>query len=114
MPPLRDAEMIEKFKDAFRFHGSGGVFWKRVPLEWVTGNLDNCTPNAINSLIYKHISSGGKIKEVRENRAEYCQYEYHYDFCISICARKIYVETTLSKDKTGEPVVTVVNIHDAY
>lgn len=111
MTPLGYAEIVDKFLTAFKEWSSGGVSWKRVPAEWVRKNLDNVTPEAINNLLLEHIAHGKEINQVEETREEYRHHQYHYDFIICVCGRRIYVETTLVDHKMG-PIVTVVNVHD--
>ena len=113
MPPLRDAEVIGKFRLAFEERSSGGVLWKRLPAEWVRKNLDGCTQQSIDRLLHKHITEGGEIDQVCETREDYRHlHEHHFDFRITVSGRRIYVETVLAEGKMG-PTVTVVNIHDA-
>jgi hypothetical protein len=115
MPPLRDIEIIKKFRVAFEEHNSGGVYWKRVPTDWIRKNLDGYTPQAVNGLIQDHIAEGGDIIQIVERREEYCHlHKFHYDFeKIPILGRLIYIETVLSDSKMG-PVVTVVSVHDDH
>ena len=113
MPPLRDAETIAKFRLAFEERNSGGVLWKKLAAHWVRKNLDGCNRFTVDSLIYNHIVDCGEIDEVQETREDYRHlHKCHYDFRISIRARRIYIETVLSEGRMG-PTVTVVNIHDA-
>lgn len=113
MPPLRDADIIAKFRLAFEERNSGGVRWKNVPAsEWLRKNLGGCTERAVNDLIHQHLRGNGTIHQAEDPREEYLHYKYHYDFHITIRNKKIYVETTLSEARMG-PIVTVVNIHYA-
>lgn len=112
MPPLRDANTIDKFRAAFQDHNSGGVSWNPVPaLEWLRRNFSGITQQAVNCLILDHINSGGEIDQVVETREDYLHCGYHYDFLLRIRNRCVYVETILQESRMG-PVVTVVNIHN--
>ena len=98
---------------AFDEWHSGGVIWKRVPSEWVSENLDGCTPDGIVYIIQEHIATDGEIDRAEDTRNEFRHlHPYHYDFRISICGRFIYVETLLDETRMG-PRVTIVSIHDA-
>ena len=112
MPPVRDADTLAKFCTAFEEWNSGGVLWRQVPTEWVSANLDGCTPNAITCLIREHIANGGEIDRAEDSRSNFRRlHPYHYDFRISISGRPIYIETILDDVKMG-PRLTVVSIHD--
>jgi hypothetical protein len=113
MPPLRDAEVVDKIRIAFEDRNSDGVRWKLIPAqEWLRKNLEECTVREVNDLIYKHILDGGTIYVAEENREGLRHDRFHYDFHITILGHPIYVETTMQDARMG-PVVTVVNIHYA-
>ncbi len=110
MPPLRDHEILQKFRNAFQYATSGGVTWKQVPAEWIRKELEGVTTKAINELLLEHVRGGGEIKQVSETREGWKHYQYHYDFIITVDDKRIYVETTMHDTKMG-PTVTVVNVH---
>jgi hypothetical protein len=111
MPPLRDAEIIDKFRLALEERNSGGARWKPLPTGWVRKNLEGYTARLVNGLLFGHIAGGGTIDQVEETREDYRHlHKYHYDFRILVLDKLVYVETVLDESKMG-PVVTIVNIH---
>ena len=118
MAPLTDPTLLAAYTNALRnsLRYSGYVNWKERPQSWVRKELDGLTTDAVAELMYGHVRSGREIDQVPERRPEWSQYGYHYDLRFDIGGRKIYVETRLRFDDPtdpDDPVITVVNIHDA-
>jgi len=64
--------------------------------------------------MYDHLSLGGEIDQQSETRPEWRDFDYHYDFRISVEAYELYVETVLYVEDPSDPddpVISVVNVH---
>jgi hypothetical protein len=67
-------------------------------------------------LLAEFVERGGEIDQVEETRPEWRDWDYHYDLRLTISGRKLYVETRLlyrDANDPDDPVIIVVNIHDA-
>lgn len=114
MAPLKDPEVLAKFKEALQeWNCHGFIQWKRIAAEWLRRHLERYDQRAIGCLLHQYVAEGGEIDAVTETREEYRHlYQYHYDFRVPIGDRLVYIETRLDVSKLG-PTITVVNVHDA-
>ena len=87
--------------------------WKETAQEWVRCRLSNLTLRAVAELMYNHVTGGGEIDQVPEQRPEWNDYDYHYDLRVPIAGKLIYIETLLRDDDPDDPTIHVVSIHDA-
>jgi hypothetical protein len=114
MSRLTDPDVLGLFLEALEnWRWKGFLAWRRVAAEWLRKNLDECSQELVNQLMYEHVLNGGEIDQVRETREGYRDnYEHHYDFRIRVGTRFVYIETTLDRTRMG-PTVNIVSIHDA-
>ena len=81
MPPLRDAEMLAKYKEVLAdWSFSGFIRWKPLAAEWLRKHLRGYTQKAIAELMYVHRDEVDQTSETREGYRD-C-YTHHYDFRI--------------------------------
>lgn len=113
MARLEDPRLIGLFREALsEWNCDGFIVWKKRPAEWIDANLEGHSTRSIGERMFQFFADGGEIDQVRERRSEYAgQYEFHFDFRITIDGRKVYIETVLDETSTG-PTITVVSMHD--
>jgi hypothetical protein len=93
---------------------TGYITWKLTAAEFVYKELDGCTPRLVASLMHEHVEAGGEIDQVKETRPEWLEYEFHYDFRITVNGRRVYIETVfLMEDDLEDCTIRVVSMHDA-
>ena len=111
MPPLRDANTIERIREALMYWHNDGVFCLRRPTEDIDRYLDGYELGGVVEEMLKFIDGGGEIN-VAEDRTEFrsASSPYHYEFRMPIAGKNIYIETILSEAKRG-PVLTIVSLH---
>jgi hypothetical protein len=63
--------------------------------------------------MYKHVEGGGEIDQVKETRPEWNDFDFHYDLRVPIGGRLRYFETLLVDGDPDDPIILVVNTHDA-
>jgi hypothetical protein len=114
MAPLTDPRILALFRTALAlWNVTGYVTWSRLAREWVERNLEGHTVRGVGREMFEHLEAGGEIDQVKETREEYLEHEHHYDFRIRIGGRLVYLETRLDQEDPDEPVIHVVNAHDA-
>lgn len=113
MARLTDQTLISLIREALsEWRADGYVVWKRLPAEWLRKELDGQTQKSVAKLLYDHVIANGEIDQVRERRERYRdQYEFHFDFRLTIDGRPVYIETVLDEFRTG-PTLTIVSMHD--
>lgn len=114
MAPLSDPLVLASIRGALKeWRVTGYVTWKEVAREWVRKNLQGVNPESIAGLMHDSVAAGGTIDQVREQRPEWNDREYHYDFRLQISGRVIYIESILQDDDPSDPTINIVSIHDA-
>jgi hypothetical protein len=114
MALLQDPVILARYKSALaNWKVTDYITWKDLPVEWVRKNLPELEPRAIGRLMFQHVAAGGEIDQIPKRRPEWNVYDFHYDLRIRIDKRLIYIETLLIDDDPDDPIIHVVNIHDA-
>jgi hypothetical protein len=114
MAPLSDPQILACIKQVLQnWHVTDYVTWKDVARDWVGRNLEALSPRDIARILHEFVQNGGVIDRVRENRPEWSDREFHYDFRVPIGVRVLYIETVLVDDDPTDPTIHVVSIHDA-
>jgi hypothetical protein len=88
---------------------------KRAIEQWLKKELPDYKWQDIAGELHRHVENGGEIDEQVERRAEYVQYEFHYDLRVRFGARYLYFETVLkcrNSDDPDSPMIVVVSVHD--
>jgi hypothetical protein len=114
MAPLTDPTVFAKIRHALsEWNCTGYITWKSVARAWVEKNLTGFTTRAIDEELFRYVEAGGVVDQVRETRAEWSEYRFHYDFRIPIAGKQFYVETILVEVDPNDPTIHVVSIHEA-
>ena len=114
MATLRDPVILAMYLSVVReCQYDGYVEWNAHSQAWIKRELPGLRHREINELIRQHVEAGGEIDQVRESRPEYNDRDYHYDLRLQVAGRLVYIETILVDDNPHDPIVRVVNIHDA-
>jgi hypothetical protein len=114
MAPLTDPQILASIKQVLQnWHVTDYVTWKDVARDWVGKHLEQVSLRDIARILYGHVQNGGVIDQVREQRPEWSDRDYHYDYRVTICGRVIYIETVLVDDDPTDPTIQIVSIHDA-
>jgi hypothetical protein len=72
------------------------------------------TPAGIKQELFRYVTKGGNVKQIRETREEHKdRYEFYYKVILPIqgLPRGMFVEMVLSSDDPDFPVVSLVNAH---
>ncbi len=118
MAPLTDPIKLEAYCDAIRnwpFNGFVRFELPEAAHRWVKRELENITLKELSRLMCEYIDGGGEIDEVKETRAEWSDYEFHYDLRFTVHDRLVYVESRLEFSlplQADESTIIVVNIHE--
>src|ERR1700730_19063250 len=84
MPPLEDPDLLAAIKSILsNWHVTDYVTAKDEALEWAGKNLAGFTLKLLAKLMNDHVCAGGEIEQVRETRAEWNDWTFHYDFRVS-------------------------------
>ena len=114
MPPLEDPDLLQVFKAVLsNWRFTDYVTAKDDALEWAGKNLPGFTLKSLAKLLNDHVSAGGEIDQIRETRAEWNDWPFHYDFRLSWSGRPLYIETILLDDDPSDPYLRIVRIKDA-
>src|SRR6267142_6843308 len=114
MAPLLDPEILAQYQCALaNWNYRGYVEWKATATQWVKDHFLRLTPRDIAALMYQHVEAGGEIDQIPEQRPEWNDRDFHYDFRLRIDHRLIYIETVLVDDDPDDPTIYVVSIHEA-
>ena len=114
MARLTNREVLEKFRFSLTdWNIPGCIIWYHDAKRFINEELDGWTVKGIGRLMYEHFLARGEIDEQPENRDEYRGLGPHYDFRLLVGVRKVFIETRLGVDHFDDPVVHVVNMHDA-
>jgi hypothetical protein len=113
MPPLTDAAILAQFQAVLsNWNFTGYVTAKDLVLDWIASNLRGLTLKDIAKAMNTHVQMGGVIDQVRETRAEWSVWPFHYDFRLQVTNRMVYIETILQDDDPKDPTIHIVSIHD--
>jgi hypothetical protein len=114
MAPLVDPLILAQFTAVLdNWSYTDFVTAKDVALDWAGRNLPGFTLKALAKLMHDHVQAGRVIDQVPEQRPEWNDYPFHYDFRLTWVGRAIYVETILKDDDPDDPTIHIVSIHDA-
>ncbi|MBI3468235.1 MAG: hypothetical protein HY000_34970 [Planctomycetes bacterium] len=114
MARLTDAETLRRYKSALKeWKVTGYVTWKDIAVASLKKELPGYTLRAVAELMHRYVEGGGEIDRVRERRAQWCEYEYHYDLRLLIEGQKFYIETLLLDDDPDDLTIHVVSFHPA-
>ncbi len=118
MPPLTDPEKLTCYKNALaNWQYEGFMTFTSVALDWLHKHFPGYSTREIAKLLYNYVAAGGEIDQQPETREPWKSlHDHHYDLRITVGDRLIYFETRLScrdPDDTDDPLIDVVNIHDA-
>lgn len=114
MAPLTDPQILASIKQVLQnWYVTDYVTWKDVARDWVGMHLEQVSLRDIARFLYEHVQNGGTIDQVREQRPEWNDRDYHYDYRVTICGRVVYIETVLMDDDPMDPTIHIVSIHDA-
>lgn len=114
MAVLQDPVILAQYRSPLaNWNVSGYIVWKETARAWLLANLGEGDERKINKLLFEHVQGGGLIDQVPERRAEWDDYDNHYDLRLALAGRLIYVETVLEVDDPQDAILRVVSIHDA-
>ena len=114
MSPLADPVLLATIRGVLDiWYVTDYVTWKNTARDWAGVNLPHSSLKDIARLMHAHVMAGGVIDQVREQRPEWNDRDYHYDFRLPISGRLIYIETLLIDDDPTDPTLHIVSIHDA-
>ncbi len=113
MPRLTDPVILAQFRTVLaNWNFTGYVTAKDSALDWIKANLVGLTIKNLANAMNFHLAAGGSIDQVRENREEWSNWPFHYDFRIPLGGRHVYIETILQDDDPNDPTIHIVSIHD--
>ena len=113
MPPLIDAKIKAQFEAVLAdWNYTGFVTAKEFALDWIKRYLPGKAVKDIARAMHLHLQAGGVIDQVPEMREEWKDWPFHYDFRLSFEGRNLYIETILLEDRSNDPIVHIVSIHD--
>jgi len=114
MARLTDPEILARFQRVLsQWRFTGYITWKPVARQWLEQNLEGFTARSIGEEMFRFVTAGGEIDQIRERRPEWSEYRFHYDLRLEIGGRLLYIETILVADDPDDPTIHVVSIHDA-
>jgi hypothetical protein len=118
MPPLTDPERLCCYRNALaNWNYDGFVSCNERAWGWLQTTFPAYSRRQIAQLLYRYVHAGGEIDEQVETREEWRdRYEFHHDLRVRIGGRLVYFETRLiyrNPDDPDDPVIVVVNAHDA-